>query len=267
MVRKKQVIKVKGTREGLVIAIDDNTAMDTVLDVLKNDLKKTKDFLQGAEVIIEIGKRQLTPEEADLLTKLLKQEKELRIKGFRRGSSQEAQTKITNREQDKESNKDKANTAPTMNTGDIIDKDKTNELQIEKEDTETLFIRRTLRSGQSVHYQGNVVVIGDVNPGAEIIAGGDIIVMGTFRGMAHAGATGDQSAIAAALRLRPTQLRIADVITRCPDDDGDAPDRPEVAMLRQGNIIIEEYLAASKRFNLGNEERNVEFKEEWRWAR
>ena len=76
----------------------------------------------------------------------------------------------------------------------------------------TLYHRGTLRGGQALHNLGNLVVIGDVNPGAELVASGDIVVFGALRGVAHAGAQGDRSARVIALELAPTQLRIATVI-------------------------------------------------------
>lgn len=108
----------------------------------------------------------------------------------------------------------------------------------------TLLVRRTLRSGQRVRFHGNVVVLGDVNPGAEIVAAGDIVVMGTLRGVAHAGATGSAEAVVAAFRLQPTQLRLGAVIGRAPDGHAPRPDVPEVARLRDGALVIERYLPA-----------------------
>jgi septum site-determining protein MinC len=74
----------------------------------------------------------------------------------------------------------------------------------------TLYLRKTLRSGQKVVFAGNVVLLGDLNPGAQIEADGDIIVMGQLRGTVHAGAEGDDSSTVIASSLRATQLRIAD---------------------------------------------------------
>ncbi|SMC02617.1 septum site-determining protein MinC [Sulfobacillus thermosulfidooxidans] len=106
----------------------------------------------------------------------------------------------------------------------------------------TLLIRKTLRSGQHVRFYGNVVVLGDVNPGAEITAGGDIIVMGWLRGLAHAGAEGNQDAVVAAFRLSPTQIRIAHFIGRAPDSDESAlPTVPEIAEVRDGQLIIDQW--------------------------
>ncbi|HHX95543.1 MAG TPA: septum site-determining protein MinC [Clostridia bacterium] len=105
----------------------------------------------------------------------------------------------------------------------------------------TLLIERTVRSGQSVNFPGHVVVMGDVNPGAEIVAGGHIMVFGSLRGVAHAGALGSKSARVAALCLNPTQLRIAGHITRAPDGDEFKPNQPEIAKINDGSIVIEKY--------------------------
>jgi septum site-determining protein MinC len=110
---------------------------------------------------------------------------------------------------------------------------------------ETLLLKRTLRSGQRVRFDGNVVVMGDINPGAEVVASGDIIVMGTLRGVAHAGATGDQKAIVAAFRLLPTQLRIGPIIGRSPDGGSPRPDAPEVARVQDSVVVIERYQPAA----------------------
>lgn len=111
----------------------------------------------------------------------------------------------------------------------------------------TILIRRTLRSGQSVHYDGNVVVLGDVNPGAEIIASGNIIVMGALRGVAHAGAAGNDQAVVTAFRLQPTQLRIADQFTRAPDGAYPEPHVPETARIKDGVVCIDGYQPAGEK--------------------
>lgn len=108
-------------------------------------------------------------------------------------------------------------------------------------DENTILIKRTLRSGQSINFSGNVVVLGEVNPGAEIIASGNIIVMGSLRGVAHAGAEGDEAATVTAFKLQPTQLRIANHITRAPDGDIGMPNQPEIARIKDGVVVIEAY--------------------------
>ena len=87
----------------------------------------------------------------------------------------------------------------------------------ETEKLPTLYIQRTLRSGQSITAEGNIVVIGDANPGSEIKATGDITVWGVLGGIAHAGAEGNKYARIRALKMNAIQLRIADVFARRPD--------------------------------------------------
>jgi septum site-determining protein MinC len=104
---------------------------------------------------------------------------------------------------------------------------------------ETALIYRHLRSGQKFFTRGNVVILGDINPGAEVIAGGNILVMGALKGMAHAGALGDETSVVAAFRLSPIQLRIANHITRPPDGEKIVVNNPELARIRAGKVVIE----------------------------
>ena len=112
---------------------------------------------------------------------------------------------------------------------------------IEWEDPETgLVARRTLRSGQQLRHPGSIVVIGDVNPGAEVVAGGDVVVWGRLRGTVHAGATGNATALVCALDLAPTQLRIAQYVARSPEGRRRKP-LPEVARVYNGQIVAESW--------------------------
>ena len=108
-----------------------------------------------------------------------------------------------------------------------------------KQDVKTLrVVNKNMRSGQNVEHEGDVLVIGDVNPGSYITASGNIIVMGTLRGIVHAGAGGDDGAIVIALKLKPQQLRIARWIARPPDESED-PEYPEKAYVKNNQIFIE----------------------------
>lgn len=100
-----------------------------------------------------------------------------------------------------------------------------------------VLVQRTLRSGFKVEYQGHIVVIGDVNPGAELVASGNVMVWGRLRGVVHAGAEGNPQAVVCALDLFPTQLRIDDLVA-------DPPGRkhkpqPEIARIQDRKIITE----------------------------
>lgn len=106
------------------------------------------------------------------------------------------------------------------------------------EEDYTLFVKSTMRSGQSITYSGSVVVFGDVNPGAEITATGNVIVYGNLRGVVHAGCEGNRDAIVYSKLLQPIQLRIADLIAISSDDDF-VPQGPEIARIEDNQVMIE----------------------------
>lgn len=119
---------------------------------------------------------------------------------------------------------------------------------------ETLYVEANLRSGQLIRYPGNVFVLGDVNPSAEIIAAGDIIIWGTLRGIAHAGADGDQEAKIIAMRIEAGQIRIANKILEIKKTQNKKPGlnilgntkkanivAPELAKIKNNEIIINKY--------------------------
>jgi septum site-determining protein MinC len=102
----------------------------------------------------------------------------------------------------------------------------------------TLYHAKTLRGGQTLHHTGNIVVVGDVNPGAELVATGDIIVFGRLAGIAHAGAQGDETARIYAIDLAATQLRIATFIAADERTKRRTAPEPEGALARDGRIAI-----------------------------
>lgn len=101
-----------------------------------------------------------------------------------------------------------------------------------------LVVDKTLRGGQAVETEGSVIVFGNVNPGAQITAGGSVDVRGTCRGVVHAGAAGDSTAFIIADHLMPTQIRIANYVARPPDDLEDSG-KAERAYVKDGQIVIE----------------------------
>ncbi|HTC30559.1 MAG TPA: septum site-determining protein MinC [Candidatus Acidoferrum sp.] len=109
----------------------------------------------------------------------------------------------------------------------------------------TLYHVGTLRGGQALHHAGNIVVIGDVNPGTELVATGDIVVFGRLLGVAHAGAQGDNDAKVYALELQATQLRIATVIA-VDEEHARVTSEPEVAFVRDGRIAIAPFSKAAE---------------------
>jgi septum site-determining protein MinC len=102
---------------------------------------------------------------------------------------------------------------------------------------EPLYLQTTLRSGTEVRHSGTIVIVGDINPGSSIIADGDILVWGRLRGVAHAGASGNQRCVILALQMEPTQLRIADIVARGPTNPP-TEYSPEVAYIDAEGIRI-----------------------------
>lgn len=196
----------RGTKNGLVILLGEELSFERLLEVLRERLAATGHFFQGAEVTVHLGSRQLRTEEGDRLAAVLSQYN-LALRQLSPGAVEEAPV-----------------AAAVRSAG--------------RGREDPLVVRRTLRSGQVVQHRGDVIILGDVNPGAEVSAQGHIIVVGALRGVAHAGAGGDDTSVVVASRLQPTQLRIGGYVGRAPDND-EAGSGPEVARVQDGRIIIE----------------------------
>ena len=113
----------------------------------------------------------------------------------------------------------------------------------EMNDETALFLNKTLRSGTRVEFAGHVVVLGDVNPGAEIVAEGSIMVWGRLRGAVSAGAKGNEEAVVCALDLFPMRLQLGDQSFNVADRKETG--KPEMAFLRNGNIVVESWQSGS----------------------
>ncbi|MBB6097736.1 septum site-determining protein MinC [Deinobacterium chartae] len=110
----------------------------------------------------------------------------------------------------------------------------------------TEIVTHNLRSGFRAEYAGSVIVLGDVNPGVELIAGGDVIVTGALRGVVHAGAGGNEKSIVWACPIASPQLRIAGAVARAPEGSSLSTMRTrggeaEIAKLQDGSIVIEAF--------------------------
>jgi len=101
-----------------------------------------------------------------------------------------------------------------------------------------LIVNKNLRSGQTVEHSGDVLILGDVNEGAEVVAAGNIVVMGTLRGYAHAGAIGDDSSVVVAKKMMPQQLRIGHHIAIRGENE-EEPQETEIAKVIDNKIILE----------------------------
>lgn len=225
-----QSINIKGTRDGLLIALSDEPLAD-IWQQLTAELAQKQAFLQGSRVAIEVGARLFTPDQlSELQDRLTQHELELWAVLADHGETREAArqlglaTRLPGSQTDLDGNALPAATETTLAQREFAP------------GPGGLLLKETIRSGRSVYHEGHVVIIGDVNPGAEVIAGGDVVVWGRLRGLVHAGALGDETAVICALILAPTQLRIADQIAIPPDDNQTTP-TPEQALIRSGQIV------------------------------
>ena len=121
--------------------------------------------------------------------------------------------------------------------------------------TEALFIKSTFRSGESLHHHGDVVVLADVNPGAEIRADGDIVVLGSLKGFVHAGASGDNKAVIIALELPSARFQIGKYHGVAPTSARHKPKSsatgPQIAYVRSRSIHVAPFAGRFARYNKG----------------
>lgn len=209
-------VAIKGTREGLVLYLDPAADFGLLMNELDTLLGKSVQFLQGATVRCYAGTKEYSKDELAALSTVLGKY-QLELAGW-----------LTPEEV----------YVPGKSQAYAAEDKETRHLEEGMVEGNCLFVERTLRSGKSIQFEGHVVVMGDVNPGAEIIATGNIVVLGSFRGVAHAGATGDRNASVSAYHLAPTQLRIADLVTRAPDDQADERG-PEIARIKNDQLIVD----------------------------
>jgi septum site-determining protein MinC len=226
-----QHITIKGTNNGLLISLGAGDWEGLEIALFKIIVSRTE-FFRGAEVALQVGDRVLERDEIRKLRDKLA-EHDVRLKAILGDS---AETIRSARRLDLETElPDSRQISPADDeTGELppISSDETG--------SSGVLIRHTLRNGRTVRHIGHVVVIGDVNPGAQVIAGGDVLVWGRLRGVVHAGATGDENAIVCALDMRPMQLRIANHVAITPDSRESRP-HPEIAFVRSGQIVANEW--------------------------
>lgn len=212
-------VTLKGNREGVVVQLNCNLGFEELCKRIEAKIKAADSFLgDKTEVIINSGSVALDEGQARRLKELFNSWG-FGIKRF-----------IPEADQSKE-----------VNSEMILSESFEDENHFLAQGS-TLMVRKNLRSGQTISHEGTVIVLGDVNPGAEIIASGHIFVIGNLRGIAHAGAYGDTRAVVFASRLQPTQLRIANFITRAPDEEVSLPSEPEIARIKNDMVVIEKYL-------------------------
>lgn len=201
VIMEKNNIIIKGTKDGAIIVIKEKQSYEEIKNYIYEKLIKSLNFYKNSKLYIDFSVSNINLEEQYKLISEVNQIYGINLQIF---------------------NKDKK-TFNGLNEG------------------RTKFVYNTIRSGQNIDYYGNIVIIGDVNAGSHIKAGGNIIVLGTLRGIAYAGTSGNENAIIAAFSLQPTQLKISNIISRSPDGEIMKSKCPELARIKNNNIIVEPY--------------------------
>ena len=203
-----EIVKIKGTKTGLLLSFTQGFDFDTIEQDIREKLESGSGFFTRGTVI-QIAPDALRKDDQARLKRLFSRYGVL----FRTTDPLAAMQKT--REQP---NPDRAAS--------------------EEDAQQMVVVNRTLRGGQEIRTKSSVLVCGNVNPGAQIIAGGSIDIRGTCRGMVHAGAYGNSKAFVIADHLMPMQIRIANLIARSPDEM-EKTEKAERASIKDGQIVIE----------------------------
>lgn len=202
MTVKSNHVTIKGIKDGLVFLLDDKCEFGTLLEELRYKLEHSHQSILTGPIIhvdVKLGTRIVSEDQKESILDILSQKGNLLVRSFEMPE-------------------------PAGSSGsDNILKTMTG----------------IVRSGQVLHHKGDLLFLGDVNPGGTVACTGDIFILGALRGMAHAGYEGNEEAVIAASYFAPTQLRIADVISRPPDEWENRETSMEVAFLRDGKMQID----------------------------
>ncbi|UYZ20923.1 septum site-determining protein MinC [Mesobacillus jeotgali] len=218
--KKTQNVTIKGTKDGLTLHLDDTCSYDELkkeLDRKLSNSSRVQEEEQLLSVKVKVGNRYLSKAQEEELKDLIRQKRNLIV-------------------EDLETN--------------VITREEADKL---RQETEIVPVAKVIRSGQVLEITGDLLLIGDVNPGGTVKATGNIFIMGALRGVAHAGSEGNNEAVIAASVMKPSQLRISDCINRAPDHVPDEENRVmECAYISESQQIVVDRLQVlmKKRPNL-----------------
>lgn len=211
--KKTQNVTIKGTKDGLVLHLDDNCSYQELKSELDQKLSanaRTQEERHLISVKVEVGNRYLTKAQHDELKDLIRQKRNLVVDEI---------------------------------VSNVITKEEADRIKAE---TEVVTVSRIVRSGQVLSVPGDLLLVGDVNPGGTVVAGGNIFIMGVLKGIAHAGCFGNNQAVIAASSMKPSQLRISNCLNRAPDAGAANEHRGEMecAYIDENHQIIIDRLQA-----------------------
>ena len=202
----KNCVTINQKKEEIIIKISEEAKQNEIMENLKSKMPKLKQLYKEEKTPITVTGKVLKNKEIEEIQELIKKYVDVKIN---------------------------FDSPKVLGLHGIK---KTFETEIKT--SETKYYKGSLRSGQKLEYEGSIVIIGDVNGGAEVVAGENIIVLGALRGLAHAGAKGNKKAIIASLTLEAPQIRIANVLKEMSLTDENIYERPYI-FVDKDEIIIE----------------------------
>ncbi|MFT4412790.1 septum site-determining protein MinC [Fredinandcohnia humi] len=203
--QKQQYVTIKGTKDGLTLHLDDSCSFDELIIDLEDKLslnQKRNEDVPIVPVKVKIGNRYLNQSQEEQIRSIIRNKKHLVV---------------------------------DVIDSNVITKQEALEL---KRKLEVISVAKVIRSGQVLKVDGDLMLVGDVNPGGTVIASGNIFILGSLRGIAHAGYSGNKDAIIAASIMKPTQLRISDIMNRAPDTNQNENNVMECAYIDRNETIV-----------------------------
>ena len=197
----------KGTKDGVTVLFDADAPFEELCQQLEKKVEEAGKFFDNVKTSLAFKGRSFSDEEEETLFQIITEHTSMQITFLKTENNELKQL------------------------SDLLEKEMSPH-------NLTKFHKGSLRNGQKIEFDGSLVIVGDVNPGAEIKASGNIIVLGQLKGMAHAGCKGMADAFIAAVYMAPVQLRIADIITRFPEENKKGPKPPEYGFIQQGQIFV-----------------------------
>lgn len=198
-------MEIKGDRRGLRLIARHFTTQDEFIAELRSTLKEKQSFLGKTSLLIEVPNTVLTSALFEAITTAFNDFPDLNLRGIQQSNGDDTGLRHI----------EPARTAELVAPPKVI--------------------RHTIRSGQRITHAGDLIIVGDVNPGGTVMAGGDIMVFGWLRGTAFAGQPDADSRVVYALRFEPSQVRIASVLAL---GNAELSGNPEKALIEDGELVV-----------------------------
>ena len=224
----QNLVSIKGKENGLEIVLSEKSTYPILREELIQVLKKNSNFFKDSRTKVVLRGKSLSEAQRKEIKRVFSMDYGISdvMYGDEVDLLKEAEISIQPPQQEPQS-------APSGKSSF----DESDLISTSYFDAQSIFINNTVRSGQRIECEGDIIVIGDVNPGAEGIAGGSIAVFGNLRGLVHAGAAGRKDVCVAAINMTPKQLRLSGRVVTFPKEAMDTG-RAEVAELRGGKVVI-----------------------------